>query len=50
MKLTARQCMLICQLLEEFKFPPGLVKEYGVIMDIFLKERDSQRKSEEIEW
>ncbi len=50
MNLTARQCMLICKLLEEAKITPGLVKEYAIIMDLFLAERDNRRKAEEELW
>ena len=50
MNLTARQCMLICKLLEEGNFAPSLVKEYAIIMDLFLAERDNRRKVEELEW
>jgi hypothetical protein len=49
MNLTARQCMLICKLLEETKIPQGLVKEYAIIMDLFLAERENRRREEE-EW
>ena len=50
MNLTARQCMLICKLLEDSDFPTTLIKEYGIIMDLFLHERDNRRKREEKEW
>ena len=50
MELTARQCMLVCRLLETAEIEPRFLKEYGEIMDIFLIERDDQRKVEEKEW
>lgn len=50
MELTARQCMLICRLLERSKIEPQLLAEYGEIMDLFLVERDTKRKEEEQEW
>ena len=50
MELTARQCMLVCRLLEESKIEPSLVPEYAEIMDLFLVERDDKRKEEEKEW
>ena len=50
MELTARQCMLVCRLLEKSDFEPSLIPEYTEIMDIFLVERDGKRKVEEKEW
>ena len=49
MELTARQCMLVCRLLEESQIEPSLVPEYAEIMDLFLVERDDKRKEEEKE-
>ena len=50
MELTARQCMLVCRLLENAQIEPRFIKEYGEIMDIFLQERDDKRKVENKEW
>ena len=50
MELTARQCMLVWRLLEKTEFEPSLIPEYAEIMDLFLIERDDQRKVEEKEW
>ncbi len=50
MELTARQCMLVCRLLEESRIEPSLIHEYAEIMDIFLIEREDQRKVEDKEW
>lgn len=50
MDLTARQCMLVCRLLEKSQIEPSLVPEYAEIMDLFLLERDDKRKEEELEW
>ncbi len=50
MELTARQCMLVCRLLEKSKVEPSLAPEYAEIMDLFLVERDDKRKEEEKEW
>ena len=47
MELTARQLMLVCKLLEDVDFPNDLFPEYAEIMDIFLIERDKQRREEE---
>ena len=46
MELTARQCMLVCRLLEKATVEPRLIHEYAEIMDIFLIERDDKRKEE----
>jgi len=50
MELTARQCMLVCKLMETAKIDPALVPEYADIMDLFLIERENQRKVEDSEW
>ena len=50
LELTARQCMLVCKLMEESKIDPSLIHEYADIMDIFLVERENQRKVEDPEW
>ena len=50
MELTARQCMLVCKLMEESRIDPSLIHEYGEIMDLFLIEREGQRKVEDPEW
>lgn len=50
MELTARQCMLVCRLLEKSKIEPSLIPEYAEIMDLFLVERGGKRKEEEKEW
>ena len=49
MELTARQCMLVCRLLENTDFEHSLIPEYTEIMDLFLIERDGKRKVEEQE-
>ena len=46
MELTARQCMLVCRLLEKATIEPKLIHEYAEIMDIFLIERDDKRHVE----
>lgn len=46
MELTARQCMLVCRLLEKSVIEPSLINEYAEIMDIFLIERDGKRREE----
>jgi hypothetical protein len=46
MELTARQCMLVCKLMEDCKIDPSIMHEYAEIMDIFLIEREGKRKEE----
>jgi hypothetical protein len=50
MELTARQCMLMCRLLENSEIRQSLAAEYAEIMDLFLIERDDKRKVEDPEW
>ena len=47
MEFTARQCMLLCKLIDESRLERSLLPEYIEIMDIVLVERDNQRKIEE---
>ena len=48
--LTARQCMLLSKILEETHFSSSLAKEYAIIMDLILAERENKRRSEDKEW
>ena len=50
MELTARQCMLLSKILEETHFSSSLAKEYAIIMDLILAERENKRRSEDKEW
>lgn len=49
LSLTARELMLLCQIVERYDYPEdkALLEEVSLIMDKLLIERERQRKTEE---